>query len=260
MPTTSVRHQLERAYGRCLTDVLGFIGPYSVARASMAQVHRATLKGPVLLGCDHPVAQEALGQTAAWCDTNALGRETEVELAELLVDRLPAADRAVFSHSGTESAIHALRLSRVHHSGARLIAQRGVHFRYFGDQSIVRWWFGTPGPAHVPGPIAGCPGRAEAAVRDIPALRHCHPRSRDLLRRQVEDAAAMVEPPPATTVGIDHECLPPYVCSVRNTHPPGPRRDRRRIPRRPRKCTDPQRHRPPTSRTGRRHHVRSGSP
>ncbi|MCC3650859.1 aminotransferase class III-fold pyridoxal phosphate-dependent enzyme [Streptomyces sp. S07_1.15] len=164
--------------------------------------------GPAVLGRGHPVVREALRSAAATCNINALGHEPEVALAELLTDAFPGADRAVFSNSGTESALHAIRLCRVRRPGARRIAKFEGHFHGFSDQAMVSSWFRVAGPRDAPEAVAGCPGTPGGAVRDTLVLQFGHPRSLDILRRNASDVAGvLVEPLPTTAGGIDRNYL-----------------------------------------------------
>ncbi|WP_051722515.1 aminotransferase class III-fold pyridoxal phosphate-dependent enzyme [Streptomyces albus] len=164
--------------------------------------------GPAVLGRGHPVVQEALRSAAATCNINALGHEPEVALAELLTDAFPGADRAVFSNSGTESALHAIRLCRVRRPGARRIAKFEGHFHGFSDQAMVSSWFRVAGPRDMPEAVAGCPGTPAGTVRDTLVLQFGHPRSLDVLRRNASDVAGvLVEPLPTTAGGIDRDYL-----------------------------------------------------
>ncbi|NJQ03601.1 aminotransferase class III-fold pyridoxal phosphate-dependent enzyme [Streptomyces zingiberis] len=164
--------------------------------------------GPALLGRGHPVVRDALREAAATCNINALGHESEIALAELLTEAFPGADRAVFSNSGTESTLHAVRLCRARRPGARRIAKFEGHFHGFSDQAMVSSWFRVAGPREEPEPIAGSPGTSAAAVRDTLVLQFGHPRSLEILRRHAADVAGvLVEPLPTTSGQIDREYL-----------------------------------------------------
>ncbi|MER6912697.1 aminotransferase class III-fold pyridoxal phosphate-dependent enzyme [Streptomyces sp. NPDC000594] len=168
--------------------------------------------GPALLGRGHPAVREALTRAAATSNVNALAHEAEVELAELLVDAFPAADRAILANSGTEATLHAIRLCRARRPHARLIAKHEGHFHGFADPASVSSWFRVAGPPHAPEPIAGFPGTSAAAVRDTLVLQAGHPHSLDLLRRHAADVAGvLIEPMAITADGAD----PGYLADLR---------------------------------------------
>jgi glutamate-1-semialdehyde 2,1-aminomutase len=164
--------------------------------------------GPHILGYGHPVAVEALRSAAARCNINALGHEAEVRLAELIVDAFPAADKAIFSNSGTEAVIHALRLCRVSRPRARRIAKFEGHYHGFSDQAMVSSWFRVTGDKADPEPIAGCQGAPQSVVDDTLVLQFGHPNSLEVLRRHADDVAGvLVEPMPPASGKINQAYL-----------------------------------------------------
>ncbi|MFE7129665.1 aminotransferase class III-fold pyridoxal phosphate-dependent enzyme [Streptomyces sp. NPDC057638] len=168
--------------------------------------------GPALLGRGHPVVREALIRAAATSNLNVIGHEAEVELAELLVDAFPAAERAILANSGTEASLHAIRLCRAHRPRSRLIAKHEGHFHGFADPVSVSSWFRVAGPPHAPEPIAGSPGTSGAVVRDTLVLQAGDPHSLDRLRGHAADiAGVLIEPMTITAEGAD----PGYLRALR---------------------------------------------
>ncbi len=164
--------------------------------------------GPHILGRGHPVIQRALAEAGKACNINALGHEAEVELAETIVDAFPGADKAIFSNSGTEAVIHAVRLCRVYRPKARKIAKFEGHYHGFSDQAMVSSWFRVDGPKDAPTPVAGCPGTPETVVRDTLVLQFGQDASLEQLRRHAGDiAGVLVEPMAATEGGINLDYL-----------------------------------------------------
>ncbi|MGH3803341.1 MAG: glutamate-1-semialdehyde 2,1-aminomutase [Pseudonocardiaceae bacterium] len=68
--------------------------------------------GPLLLGHAHPAVIEAVTQAAQKGTSFGASSPYEVELVELLVNRLPAVEQLRLVNSGTEATMSALRLAR----------------------------------------------------------------------------------------------------------------------------------------------------
>jgi glutamate-1-semialdehyde 2,1-aminomutase len=82
-------------------------------------------------GYGHPVVHEAIVRQAAKMTTCILPAESEIELAELLVDRLPAVEQVRFANSGSEAVMVAIKAARGH-TGRPVIAkcEGGYHGQY----------------------------------------------------------------------------------------------------------------------------------
>jgi glutamate-1-semialdehyde 2,1-aminomutase len=68
--------------------------------------------GPLILGHAHPVVLRAVEEAARRGTSFGAATETEVELAEEVVGRVPSAEMARMTSSGTEAAMGAVRLAR----------------------------------------------------------------------------------------------------------------------------------------------------
>jgi glutamate-1-semialdehyde 2,1-aminomutase len=68
--------------------------------------------GPLIAGHAHPQVVEAIQAAAAKGTSYGAPTETENELAELVLSRMPSIERIRFVSSGTEAAMSALRLAR----------------------------------------------------------------------------------------------------------------------------------------------------
>jgi glutamate-1-semialdehyde 2,1-aminomutase len=156
--------------------------------------------GPHILGYGHPVVKQAIREAAESANLNAIGHEAEVELARILVDAFPAAEKAIFSNSGTEAVMHALRLCRALRNGAPKVAKFEGHYHGFSDQAMVSSWFRVKGTIDYPLPVAGCPGTPDAVVDNTVVLQYGHPSSLETLKyRAAEIACVIIEPNPMTT-------------------------------------------------------------
>lgn len=69
--------------------------------------------GPPLLGHNDPDVNRAVFEAARSCDLMGVGvTEREVELAELLIDHVPAIEQVLLTATGSEATFQALRLAR----------------------------------------------------------------------------------------------------------------------------------------------------
>ncbi|MCG7536682.1 lipopolysaccharide core heptose(II) kinase RfaY [Pseudoalteromonas sp. OOF1S-7] len=183
-------------------------GPYVTDVDGHKMIDLSCGYGPHILGYSHPVVQEAMKSASSNVNINALGHKLEVELAETLVDAFPGADYAVFSNSGTESVIHALRLCRAYRPHAKKIAKFEGHYHGFSDQAMVSSWFKVHGEKHDPQAIAGCQGTPDHIVNSTRVLQFNHEYSLEVLRKEADDiAAVLVEPMQAGAGQIEVEYL-----------------------------------------------------
>lgn len=88
--------------------------------------------GPLLLGHAHPSLTESVHEALKRGATYGLQHEGEIRLARRLVDLLPCAEKVVFSGSGTEAVMLALRLARAH-TGKRKIVRFHGHYHGWSD-------------------------------------------------------------------------------------------------------------------------------
>jgi glutamate-1-semialdehyde 2,1-aminomutase len=87
-------------------------GPYLTDVDGREYVDLVCSWGPIILGHAHPAVVEAL-QTAAAAGTSfGTPSPGEVELAELIVDRVAPVEQVRLVNSGTEATMSAIRLAR----------------------------------------------------------------------------------------------------------------------------------------------------
>ncbi len=183
-------------------------GPYVTDVDGHKMIDLSCGYGPHILGYSHPVVQEAIKSASTTVNINALGHRLEVEMSEKLVSAFPGADFAVFSNSGTESVIHALRLCRAYRPHAKKIAKFEGHYHGFSDQAMVSSWFKVHGEKHNPQAIAGCQGTPEHVVNSTRVLQFNHEYSLEVLKHEANDiAAVLVEPMQAGAGKIEREYL-----------------------------------------------------
>ena len=106
-------------------------------------------------GHSHPAIVTAITQQAARLTSIALPTEQEIQLAELLVDRLDAIEQIRFCNSGTEAVLFALKAARAF-TGRPLIAKIEGAYHGSGETAAVSTspppadWGDANTPASVP--------------------------------------------------------------------------------------------------------------
>ena len=155
------------------------------------------------LGHAHPkVVAAALGQvplgTAYFAPT-----EHELALAELIVQRVPCAERIRFANSGSEAVMMALRFARAHRERSLIVKFEGS---YHGSYDDVSWsvspTLGRGGPELAPVPaadtagLAGTDGRVAILPYNNPAVL------REYVTRNHDAIATLLVEPMANRMGL----------------------------------------------------------
>lgn len=138
---------MERGQGAYLTDAdgrnyLDFCGSW----------------GPLVLGHRHPAVQAAIESVVARGWTYGTPVAEEVELAQLVVDKLAPLDMVRFVNSGTEAVMSAIRLARGFTGRDRILKFRGCYHGHADyllvDAGSGLATFGTASSAGVPADFA----------------------------------------------------------------------------------------------------------
>jgi glutamate-1-semialdehyde 2,1-aminomutase len=146
--------------------------------------------GPLLLGHAHPVVLDAIRAAAARGWSYGAPCEAEVELAELVRERMPAVEMVRFVNSGTEATMAAVRLARAATKRDVILKFEGCYHGH-ADAFLVKAGsgvatLGLPDSPGVPSALAALtvtvPFNDAAAVAEV--FRH----------RGHEIAAVIVEP------------------------------------------------------------------
>jgi glutamate-1-semialdehyde 2,1-aminomutase len=163
--------------------------------------------GPHLLGYAHPVINQAISEAIANGFVNAIGNEAELNLAEILVEALPGAEKAILSNSGTESILQAIRLCRAYRKKDRVAKFEG-HYHGFSDQGMVSSWFRFTGEKFNPQPIAGTQGTDSSTVKNTLVLQYGYIEGLDRLRSEASELACVIcEPMPSLLANYDVDFL-----------------------------------------------------
>ena len=126
----------------------------------------------LILGHAHPAIVEALQDRVA--KGTAFSRPTalEVEMAELLRERVPSLERLRFCSSGTEAVLNALRVARAF-TGRRKIARFEGAYHGVGEYALVSY---VPplgpdlGPANRPRSVPSTAGLSPAVLEEVLVL------------------------------------------------------------------------------------------
>ncbi|MDJ0765916.1 MAG: aminotransferase class III-fold pyridoxal phosphate-dependent enzyme [Myxococcota bacterium] len=94
--------------------------------------------GPIILGYNHPVVDEAFQAQIKEVDTTSIATPQLVELAELMVDMITIADWAFFAKNGADTTNYAVTIARAATGRPKIIAFKGG---YHGTSP----WMQAPG-------------------------------------------------------------------------------------------------------------------
>jgi glutamate-1-semialdehyde 2,1-aminomutase len=171
---------VERAAGAEITDVDGNV-----------YVDYVCSWGPLIHGHAHPAVLEAIAEAAALGTTFGAATSGEVDLAELVAQRMPAVDMLRMTSSGTEAAMSAIRVARAATGREKLLKFAGA---YHGHVDGLLAEAGSGLATHGIPSSPGVPAAATAATvvvpwNDFDALRAAF--------AEHELAAAICEPYPA---------------------------------------------------------------
>jgi glutamate-1-semialdehyde 2,1-aminomutase len=107
---------VERGAGAELTDVDGNV-----------YVDYVCSWGPLILGHAHPAVVAAIAESAAGGTTYGAPTADEVELAELVTQRVPSVDMLRMTSSGTEATMSAVRLARAATGREKILKFAGAY-------------------------------------------------------------------------------------------------------------------------------------
>jgi glutamate-1-semialdehyde 2,1-aminomutase len=175
-----------RAAGASITDVDGqqyvdFVGSW----------------GPMILGHAHPDVVAAISEQARSGTSFGAPTALEVELAQLVIDAMPAVEQVRLVSSGTEATMSALRLARAATSRDVVVKFTGCYHGHV-DALLVRAGSGalTLGVPDSPGVPAAVVGLTQLAkYNDAAGVR-------TLLRQRGGEIAAVIVEPVAGNMGV----------------------------------------------------------
>ncbi|MDN4075997.1 aspartate aminotransferase family protein [Fictibacillus terranigra] len=154
--------------------------------------------GPLILGHCHPQLTEDLKSQMKKGYTYGLQHAGEIELAKLLVDIIPSAERVTFSGSGTEAVMLALRIAKSFTKKTKIVRFQG-HYHGWSDSIFTSFPtadmnnnYSSGGKLTVP----GTSGQSEKSLEDIIVLpwNNTEVLEETLYARRNEIAAVITEP------------------------------------------------------------------
>lgn len=153
--------------------------------------------GPMILGHLHPEVVEALQAALARGTSFGAPTDLEIELAELIVERIPSVEMVRMVNSGTEATMSAIRLARGFTGRNRVLKFEGCYHGH-ADGLLVKAGsggitFGIPDSAGVPAPYAEL--TITLPFNDSEAFK-------DAMARWGHDIACVIVEPVAGNVGV----------------------------------------------------------
>jgi glutamate-1-semialdehyde 2,1-aminomutase len=135
-------------------------GPYVYDADGRRYIDYVQSYGPGILGHAHPKVVEAVTSAAAAGTTYGAPTESEVVLAEMVVDRIAGLESVRFVSSGTEATMSAIRLARGATGRDRIVKFAGCYHGH-ADALLAAGGSGVASQG-----LSGCDGVTDGAVAD----------------------------------------------------------------------------------------------
>ncbi len=153
--------------------------------------------GPMILGHNHPAVVEAVEKALANGTSYGAPTPAEVELAELVVEAMPAVEKVRFVNSGTEATMSAIRLARGYTGRKKVVKFDGCYHGH-ADSFLVK-----AGSGVITLGIPGSPGVPEDIVKNTISIPYNDPAIlEETLRQHGEDIACVIVEPMAGNMGV----------------------------------------------------------
>lgn len=185
-----------------------YIDPYPIYAASGNGAYVRDVDGVTRLDCvnnasalihghSHPKVVEAVQMQAARLMSVAMPTESEIDLAQLLVERLPSVEQLRFCCSGSEAVMFSIKAARAY-TGRRLIvkAEGSYHGSYDPAEVSTNPTPENWGDAGKPRPVPTAQGTPEGMLHDVvPVPLNDIERTRAILDTAGADIAAVLVDP-----------------------------------------------------------------
>lgn len=154
-------------------------------------------------GHAHPAVVAAVSQQLKRGSAYSFGTETEIELAELISERVPSCERIRFSNSGTEAVMMAIRTARAYTGRPRIAKVEGAYHGTY-DYSETSY---LPGPDEWgegdPVPVPNAYGVPQGVLQDVVVIPFNDAAAAErILTPHAEQLAAVVFDPISDWCGI----------------------------------------------------------
>ena len=187
--------------------------PYPIYAQSAEGIHIVDVDGSkridflnnytsLIHGHRHPAIVAAMVAQAQRLGAVAMTTEVEIELAELLCDRIPSLDQIRFTNSGTEGVMQALRAARAYTGRPKIAKCEGLYHGAYDyaepTYGMQREDFATPAPASVP----YAEGTPKGALNDVVVIPYNDPEAIErLLVPHADQLASLIVDPLPTSLG-----------------------------------------------------------
>ncbi|SDD62723.1 glutamate-1-semialdehyde 2,1-aminomutase [Paenibacillus sp. UNCCL117] len=165
--------------------------------------------GPLILGHAHPSLIEGVGEALRNSVTYGLQHKGEIELAKLLTELLPCAERVALSGSGTEAVMLALRLARAY-TGKRKVVRFHGHYHGWSDAIFTSFPSADMRQSAAAGAadshiVPGTGGQSALSLQDVILLPWNDAEALEaVLRQEKADIAAVITEPVMCNSGCIH--------------------------------------------------------
>ena len=159
----------------------------------------------LILGHAHPVVVEAVQKQVSRGTGFNRPTQLEVNMAEMLCERIASVETVRFCNSGTEALICAIRAAKAF-TGKRKIAKFEGAYHGSGEYaqiSHVPSLNSNLGPARQPASIPASPGVTDAIVHEVIVLPFNDPQACEaIIEREAADLSAVIVDPLSTGAGF----------------------------------------------------------
>ena len=159
----------------------------------------------LFLGHAHPAVVAALQEQVARGTAFSRPTALEVELAELLQERVPSLERLRFCSSGTEAVLNALRVARAFTGKHKIAKFEGAYHGVDADALVSYLPPLGPelGPEDRPNSVASSAGLTPTTLDEVVVLPFNNPEAcQEIIRAHAGELAAVIVDPLSTAAGM----------------------------------------------------------
>lgn len=152
--------------------------------------------GPLILGHAHEVVVKAVQETVALGASVVVGHELEHKLGKLIIDNVACAERCLYTNSGTESTMVAIKVARAF-TGRDKIAKFEGGYHGTHPDALVSSNLGTErrGPKDRPEPVLDGPGTCRNITETTMVLPPHNKAAFDIIRENADELACVILEP-----------------------------------------------------------------